>query len=213
MSLPRNRGISPQLALGFLALFGACTQTESSTQPASSSAVPKARAAPSGSTSASAPGAFGCHVLLPKAEREPQGSETIRLRPPDPAEKAIVLNKTGVIATFSRNEFLIAARCMGLKQAVANLESETGHTKESPLRDAFGLSYVAAALLDVGRVGVRLRAETEFRQTIVREAWVQEGCGGECRGFGRAYRLAESDPFPFFSVSDRRAHQARPKTE
>lgn len=213
MSLTSDRRIWPKLAFGLFALLGACTKTESDAQPASSAAVPRARPAPRGSTAASVAGPFGCHMLRPKAEWEPQGRETIRLRPPDPAEKAIVLNKTGVIARFSRNDFLIAARCLNLKQAVANLESETGHTNESPLRDAFGLSYVAAALLDIGRVGVRLRTETEFRPTLVREAWVRDGCSGACRGFGRAYRLAEPDPFPFFNVSDRLTHKAKPKTE
>lgn len=210
MFLTSERGGAwPQLALGFLALFSACTKEGSDTPQASSSVVPKASVVPRApiqsraSTRAPGTGPFGCHLLLPKAQRAPQGPETIRLQPPDPAGKTIVLNKTGVIATFSRDEFLITARCLGIKEAVANLEAETGHTKESPLRDAFGLSYVAAALLDVGRVGVRLRNETESRRTIVRDAWSREGCDGKCVSFGRVYQLTDADPFPFFSVSDR----------
>ena len=200
MSLTSERGIRSKLVLAFLALFSACTKPVSDTQPASSSAVPGPGVAPSASTAAAA-GRFGCHALLPKSRLAPRGPETIRLQPPDPNEKAIVLNKTGVIGRFSRDEFLTTARCLGLKQAVMNLESETGHTKESPLRDAFGLSYVAAALLDVGRADIRVEAETEPRRTIVRDAWSQENCAENC-AVGRVYQLTEADSLPFFRVAD-----------
>lgn len=204
MSLTNDPGKGwPKAALALFVLFGACTKQASESDQGSSSAVPKAGVAPSGSATAvaNASGRFGCHTLLPKARRTPRGPETIRLQPPDPAEKTIVLNKTGVIGTFSRDEFLVTARCLGLQQAVNNLEAETGYTKESPLRDAFGLSYVAAALLDVGRVGIRLKTETEPRRTIVRDAWSPDRCTGKCP-VGRVYQLTEADPFPFFRVVD-----------
>lgn len=132
-----------------------------------------------------------------------QPARTVQLRPLDPAKKTIVLSKTGVVVTFSRDEFLTAAHCLGLERAVAYVEREM-QADESPLRDAFQLSYVAAALLDAGRVGVRLEDEKVSRTTIVRDSWSEEGCAGQCRAFGRVFRLSESDPSFFFRVTDKR---------
>jgi hypothetical protein len=133
-----------------------------------------------------------------------QATRTIRLRPPDLSGQTIVLDKTGVVVTFGRDEFLATARCLGLKQAVAYIEREMGNTKQSPLRDAFQLSYVAAALLDVGRATVRPMEEKTSRATIVAEPWSAESCAGQCRAFGRIYRLHESDAAFFFRVVDKR---------
>jgi hypothetical protein len=131
-------------------------------------------------------------------------ARTIELRPPDPAKKTIVLDKTGVVVTFSRSEFLATAHCLKLNQAVQYVERDMGDAQASPLRDAFRLSYVAAALLDTGRVGVKLKNEKEPRTTIVRESWSDESCAGKCTAFGRIYRLSESDPLFFFRVIDKR---------
>lgn len=135
------------------------------------------------------------------ASRGPASAEVIGLRPPD-AEQTIVLSKTGVVVEFSRDDFSIVARCLGLKQAQHYIATETGHSPESPLVDAFQLSYVAAALLDLGRASVRLERERELRASIVRDVWSAEGCRGRCRSFGRIYRLTASGPSFFFRVTD-----------
>jgi hypothetical protein len=82
--------------------------------------------------------------------------EIIELQTPRAGEK-IVLKKTGVIVEFSREEFRRSAECLGYTESVHWVDTETGGTPESPLRDAFQLSYVAASLLDVGRASVRLQ--------------------------------------------------------
>ncbi len=103
---------------------------------------------------------------------------------------------------FEREAFLAAARCMKLEKAIRFIEEETGQEQESPVMDAFQLSYVAAALLDAGRGGVRLEDESEWRKSIVRDGWAADGCAGHCRSFGRLYRLSEDDPSFFLRVSD-----------
>jgi hypothetical protein len=128
-------------------------------------------------------------------------SETIELRPPR-AEKTLVLAKVDVIATFDREDFLKAARCLKFDQAVRYVEEETGQRAEMPLYDAFQLSFVAAALLDAGRASVRLKEEKELRKTIVRDGWAEDGCDGRCRSMGRLYRLSEDDPAFFLRITD-----------
>ena len=147
---------------------------------------------------------FGCQHLGAQEASQGQPPRTIKLRPPDLNAKTIVLDKTGVVATFSREEFLTTARCLGLTKAVTYVERDMVDAQQSPLRDAFQLSYVAAALLDAGRVAVRLRDEEKSRSRIVRESWSAESCAGQCRAFGRIYRLSESDASFFFQVVDKR---------
>lgn len=114
------------------------------------------------------------------------------------------MSKMAAVVTFDREDFLKAARCLELPQAVDYLERETGHAPESPIMDAFALSYVAAAMLDAGRASVRLQTETTPRTSILRDGWAADGCGGRCRSFGRLYRLSEDDPSFFLRVTDRR---------
>jgi hypothetical protein len=127
--------------------------------------------------------------------------ETIELVPPG-AGKTVFFSKTGELVSFDREEFLQAARCMKLEKAIRYLEEETGKAQESPVIDAFQLSYVAAALLDVGRAGVRLEEESEWRKSIVRDAWAADGCAGHCRSFGRLYRLSADDSSFFLRITD-----------
>lgn len=128
--------------------------------------------------------------------------ETIEIRPPG-AGKRVFTSKTGVVVTFNREEFLAAARCLKFEKAVRYVEQETGFTEESALMDAFQMSYVAAALLDAGRAGVRLQDESGSRKSIVRDGWAANGCNGRCRSFGRLYRLSEDDPSFFLRITDR----------
>jgi hypothetical protein len=127
--------------------------------------------------------------------------EIIELQTPRAGEK-IVLKKTGVIVEFSREEFRRSAECLGYTESVHWVDTETGGTPESPLRDAFQLSYVAAALLDVGRASVRLQEETDWRTSIVRGPWSAVGCAGQCRSSGRIYRLTPGASSFFLRVSD-----------
>jgi hypothetical protein len=144
-----------------------------------------------------------CEDLRPTPEEEQSlVPETIELLPP-PAGKKIVMAKTEVIVTFSRDEYLKTARCLKLHRAAQYIEEETGYAEETPMYDAFQLSYVAAALLDAGRAGVRLRDETESRQSIVRDGWAADGCRGRCRSFGRLYRLSEHAPSFFLRITDK----------
>jgi hypothetical protein len=136
----------------------------------------------------------------PKAENGVT-PETIELAPPGAGKKVYFL-KTGELVTFERDAFLATARCMKLDKAIRFIEEETGQAEESPVMDAFQLSYVAAALLDAGRAGVRLEEESQWRKTIVRDGWAADGCAGTCRSFGRLYRLSEDDPNFFLRVSD-----------
>lgn len=191
----------PSFALAVAVLVVACSKESSERPQASASARAQAMAPPA---IASVPtGKLECRHLVAPEVGEGQ-VRTIRLRPPDPAMKTIVLDKTGVVVTFNREEFLTTARCMGLKKAVTYVQRDMGDAQQSPLRDAFQLSYVAAALLDTGRVGVRLRNEKKSRATIVRESWSEESCAGQCRAFGRIFRLSEGDPSFFFRVVDKR---------
>jgi hypothetical protein len=127
--------------------------------------------------------------------------ETIELRPPGPGT-TVFTAKTDVVVTFNRDDFLKAARCMKLEKAVRYVEEESGRAPESPLMDAFQLSYVVAAMLDAGRASVRLEHERESRQSIVRDGWAEDGCGGRCRSFGRRYRLSDDDRLHFLQVTD-----------
>lgn len=194
--------------LAVAALLFGCSKESPEAHRASSSARPAATG-PKAEASLAPPPDFGCRDLIAVKAGQGQPARTIRLRPPDPTDKTIVLDKTGVVASFSRDEFLKTARCLGLKKAVHYIEHETGASKQSPLRDAFQLSYVAAALLDAGRAEVRLRDEKESRATIVRESWSSESCAGQCRAFGRIYRLSASDPSFFFQVVDKREDQPK----
>jgi hypothetical protein len=147
-------------------------------------------------------GAFDCRELRPAPRKENAVSpETIELVPPG-AGKTVFFSKTGELVSFDREEFLQAARCMKLEKAIRYLEEETGKAQESPVIDAFQLSYVAAALLDVGRAGVRLEEESEWRKSIVRDAWAADGCAGHCRSFGRLYRLSADDSSFFLRITD-----------
>jgi hypothetical protein len=144
-----------------------------------------------------------CEDLRPAPKTEQAlAPETIELTPPS-AGKKILMSKTEVIVTFSRDEYLKTAHCLGLEQAVNYIEKETGYAEETPMRDAFQLSYVAAALLDTGRVGVRRREETGSRKSIVRDAWAADGCAGRCRSFGRLYRLSENDSSFILRITDK----------
>lgn len=116
--------------------------------------------------------------------------------------KIVSYSKTGERVAFDREVFLQTARCMKLERAIRYLEEETGREHESPIMDAFQLSYVAAALLDVGRAAVRLEDESVWQKEILRDEWATDGCAGRCRSFGRLYRLAEDEPMFFLRVSD-----------
>jgi hypothetical protein len=138
---------------------------------------------------------------LSRADQESSSEKVISLRPPG-SGKAMVLSKTGVIVRFNREDFLAAARCLGLDKARSYIETQTGATQESPLRDAFQLSYVAAALLDVGRASVRRKDDDTQQTSIVREPWAAEGCAGACRSSGRLYRVSKGDTGFFFRITD-----------
>jgi hypothetical protein len=127
--------------------------------------------------------------------------ETIELRAPGRGKK-VFTSKTGVVVTFDREEFLKAARCLKFEKAIRYIEEETGVAEESAIMDAFQLSYVAAALLDVGRAGVRLEEESAPRKSIVRDGWAADGCAGRCRSFGRLYRLSDDDSSFFLRITD-----------
>jgi hypothetical protein len=145
---------------------------------------------------------FNCEELRPLQTAEARSrAEIIGLRPP-PIGKKIVISKVGVIVTFDRGEFLKAARCLQFEKAVAYVERETGFTEESPIMDAFQSSYVAAALLDAGRAGVRKSDEAKSRPAIVRDPWTADGCNGHCRSSGRLYRLSEDDAGFFLRITD-----------
>lgn len=147
-------------------------------------------------------GAFGCSELrqAPKAEGEVV-PEAIELAPLGTG-KIVSYSKTGERVAFDREQFLQAARCMKLERAILYVEEETGREHESPIMDAFQLSYVAAALLDVGRAAVRLEDESVWQKAILRDEWAADGCAGRCRSGGRVYRLADDDPAPFLQVAD-----------
>lgn len=113
-----------------------------------------------------------------------------------------MISKVGVIVTFSREEFLAAARCQNFEKAVRYVENETGFAESSPIMDAFQTSYVAAALLDAGRADVRRREEPTSRPWILRDPWSDVGCNGRCRSSGRIYRLAEDDTLFFLRITD-----------
>jgi hypothetical protein len=127
--------------------------------------------------------------------------ETIELSPPG-AGKRVFTAKTGVVVAFDREDFLKAARCLKFEKAIRYIEEETGVAEESAIMDAFQLSYVAAALLDVGRAGVRLEEESAPRKSIVRDGWAADGCAGRCRSFGRLYRLSDDDSSFFLRITD-----------
>lgn len=186
-------------------MLGAC---ENSTKEVDVAARATSSVSPSGAVSSSVAASPSgsrdselCERLQALAAAGPPRSpERITLEPPT-AGKTIVLSKTGVIVRFSRDEFLTAARCLKLFKAERYVETDMNED-ESPLRDAFQLSYVAAALLDVGRVGVSVRGESEPRTSIVRDGWSAVGCAGACRSVGRVFRLSEADPSFFFRVTD-----------
>ncbi len=148
-------------------------------------------------------GELRCEELRPTPDDERLlVPETIELRPPS-AGKKIVMAKTEVIVTFSRDDYLKTARCLKLDRAAQYIVEETGYAEETPMYDAFQLSYVAAALLDAGRAGVRLRDENESRKSIVRDGWAADGCRGRCRSFGRLYRLSEQEALFFLRITDK----------
>jgi hypothetical protein len=127
--------------------------------------------------------------------------ESIELRPPGPGKK-VFTSKMGVFVTFNRDEFLKAARCLGYEQAIRYIEQDTGFAEQTAIMDAFQLSYVAAALLDAGRAGVRLEEEAAFRKSIVRDGWAADGCTGRCRSFGRLYRLSADESSFVLRITD-----------
>jgi len=149
-------------------------------------------------------GEFDCRELRPAPKAENTlVPETIDLLPPGTG-KRVFFSKKGEVVTFDREAFLKAARCLKLEQAIRFIEEETGREQESPIIDAFQLSYVVAALLDAGRAGVRLVDESESRRSIVRDDWAADGCAGHCRSFGRIYRLSADDSTFFFRITDNR---------
>ena len=127
--------------------------------------------------------------------------ESIELRPPG-AGKKVFTSKMGVFLTFNRDEFLKAARCLKYEQAIRYIEEDTGFAEQTAIMDAFQLSYVAAALLDAGRAGVRLEQEAAFRKSIVRDGWAADGCAGRCRSSGRLYRLSADEASFFLRITD-----------
>jgi hypothetical protein len=187
-----------------VALSSACRR-ETAPDPGASSqaqAFASAASAPARVRRPRPAGAFGCQELRPQPEAEAElSAETIELDSPK-AGKKLVLSKTGVVVTFDRDEFLAAARCLKFDKAVDYLERETGFMPESPLMDAFQLSYVAAAMLDAGRASVRSEDEMAPRASIARDGWATNGCGGRCRSFGRLYRLSEDSPSFFLRITD-----------
>jgi hypothetical protein len=187
------------VALALCAVL-ACRQKEASTDERPSLAEQPSVSAPPARQRRTAPTAvFSCSELRPIGGMAP--SETIELAPPR-GEKQLVLSKTGVVVSFGRDEALAAARCLNLGQAVRYIEQETGEVAESPLMDAFQLSYVAAALLDAGRASARRWNEAKPSPSVVRDAWSADGCAGRCRSSGRLYRLAEGEPF-FLRITDK----------
>jgi hypothetical protein len=151
------------------------------------------RSAPSGD--------FGCQELRATPAENAVIPEAIELRPPA-AGKTVFTSKMGVFVSFNRDEFLKAARCLKYEQAIRYIEQDTGFAEQTAIMDAFQLSYVAAALLDAGRAGVRLEEEAAFRKTIVRDGWAADGCAGRCRSFGRLYRLSATDSSFFLRITD-----------
>jgi len=202
--------VGVSLGLGLTSVLPACFE-RSPSQEDTPTASKAASSVASTSAVRPAPGAahrgtseFGCDDLRPLTDPQRAWSaETIRLNTPLAMAKKIVLAKTGVIVSFNRDDFLVAARCLKLDKALEYTERETGQAHESPLRDAFQLTYVAAALLDAGRASVRLEDEDELHSSIVREWWSEEGCAGRCRSYGRIYRLSASDPSFFLRVTDK----------
>lgn len=146
---------------------------------------------------------FGCQSLRPAPDPDASPApEIIELGEIAPGKKT-VMSKTGVVVTFNRDDMIAAARCLEFHKALRYLEEETGTTPESPIMDAFQLSYVAAAMLDAGHANVRREEEATPRTSIVREAWAADGCRGHCRSSGRLYRLSENDPSFFLRITDK----------
>jgi hypothetical protein len=167
--------------------------------PAATSTARVHRPAPAPKTS------FQCSDLRSTPEAGPAlVPETIELGTISPG-KRIVLSKTGVVVTFSRDDFITVATCKGYKQSLKWVEEEAGFAEESPLRDAYELPYVAAALLDVGRAKIRFLDEGEWQKQIVRDGWAANGCAGQCRSFGRLYRVSADAPDFFMRVTDKTA--------
>jgi hypothetical protein len=191
------------LCISFFSLIacrerGPAPQEMLSRAPAAASAAPTParirRPAPAGD--------FSCRELRsPPQKEELLEPETIELRPPSRG-KQVFTSKTGVVLSFDREEFLKAAQCLKFEKAVRYLEEETGVLEQSALMDAFQLSYVVAAMLDIGRASVRLDQESVPRKEIVRDAWAADGCAGNCRSFGRLYRLSAEDSFFFLRITD-----------
>jgi hypothetical protein len=180
----------------------ACREQPPPERRAPDQAQARASAAPARVRRPAPTGAFDCRELRPAPNAEHAlVPESIELAPPGAGKKVYFL-KTGELVMFDREAFLKTARCMKLAKAIRFIEEETGQADESPVMDAFQLSYVAAALLDAGRAGVRLEDESEWRKSIVRDAWAADGCAGSCRSFGRVYRLSENDSAFFLRVSD-----------
>ncbi len=180
----------------------ACREQTPSDRPASVQAQARASAEPARARRPAPAGPFDCRELRPVPKTE--GAlipETIDLAPPG-IGKRLYFSKTGERVTFDREEFLKAAQCLKYEKAIRYVEEETGQAEESPVMDAFQMSYVAAALLDAGRAAVRLEEESEWRKSIVRDGWAADGCAGRCRSFGRRYRLSEDEASFFLQVSD-----------
>jgi hypothetical protein len=161
----------------------------------------RASAAPARTFRPAPGGDFACEELRAAPAENAVIPESIELRPPG-AGKSVFTSKMGVFVSFNRDEFLKAARCLKYEQAIRYIEEDTGFAEQTAIMDAFQLSYVAAALLDAGRAGVRLDEEAAFRKTIVRDGWAADGCAGRCRSFGRLYRLSADDSSFFLRITD-----------
>jgi len=196
-----TRGELFGFGLSFL-LLASCRQEGAPPPSATPSVTAAVSAAPARVTRPKPTGKFGCESLRPPPDPSaPPVPEIIELGEIAPGKKT-VMAKTGVIVTFNRDDMIAAARCLKFDKALRYLEEETGTTPESPIMDAFQLSYVAAAMLDAGHANVRREEEDSLRTTIVRDAWAAEGCRGHCRSSGRLYRLTENDPSFFLRITD-----------
>lgn len=194
-----------------LTVLSGCKQRTPPEPSSSGSAQRQTRAQPGPSSASAAKqrvrrpaptGPLDCKELRPVPETERDvGAELIELRPLGPGKK-VFTSKLGVVVTFDREEFLQAAKCLKFEKAIRYVEEETGKLEESPIMDAFQLSYVAAALLDVGRASVRLEEEHAPRKWIVRDGWAFNACAGRCRSSGRLYRVSDDVPAFFLRVTD-----------
>src|SRR5688572_7484734 len=111
----------------------ACREQAPSSRQASEHGQDQPSAEPARVRRLAPTGGFDCRELRPVPKTEAELiPETIELVAPG-AGKTVFFSKTGERVTFDRDEFLKAARCLKLEQAVRFLEEETGKEQESPI--------------------------------------------------------------------------------